>query len=93
NGSLAHLPAGDAQVTVSADYSRSVSGTHGNGEAIDLGAVSRSIGGASFNTVIPIASAQNGVLPILGQLTVNGMVGVSDVSRYGRLTSSNYGFT
>ncbi|MGG8999023.1 hypothetical protein ACQ9AQ_28105, partial [Escherichia coli] len=52
NGSLAHLPAGDAQVTVSADYSRSVSGTHGNGEAIDLGAVSRSIGGASFNTVI-----------------------------------------
>ncbi|MFA6122681.1 MAG: TonB-dependent receptor [Sphingomonas sp.] len=92
NGPLARLPAGDAQLVVSADYSRSSSGVRGSGAPTVPGALARSIGGASVNTVIPIASAQDGVLPFLGQLSVNGMVGVSNVSRYGRLVSANYGF-
>ncbi|MEG3174880.1 TonB-dependent receptor [Sphingomonas sp. RB3P16] len=93
NGPLARLPAGDAQLTVSADYTRSSSSVRGSGASPDGTSLNRAIGGASVNTVVPLASASEGVLPFLGQMSLSGMIGVSAVSRFGRLLSSNYGFT
>ncbi|HEX7851487.1 MAG TPA: TonB-dependent receptor [Sphingomonas sp.] len=93
NGPLVHLPAGDAQLTVSADYSRSSSNVRGDDATTDIGAVSRSIAGISVNASLPIASASQGVLPFLGQLSLSGTLGLSDVSKYGRLLNSNLGLT
>lgn len=93
NGPLVRLPAGDAQITLSGDYARSSSSGSLPGlrqSALDL---TRTTKGASVNADLPIASANQDVLAFLGQLSVNGMIGVSDVSDYGRLVSSNYGLT
>ncbi|MGU3392054.1 TonB-dependent receptor [Sphingomonas sp. M1A8_2b] len=93
NGPLVHLPAGDAQLTLSADYARSSSSGSLPGlmnATLDLARTTR---GASVNADLPIASANQDVLAFLGQLSVNGMIGVSDVSDYGGLVSSNYGLT
>ncbi|WP_267379856.1 MULTISPECIES: TonB-dependent receptor plug domain-containing protein [unclassified Sphingomonas] len=91
NGPLVHLPAGDALVTLSADYARSTSDGTQAGLADPALRFGRTTGGASVNADVPIASRNT--LSFMGQLTANGMIGVSDVSNYGRLTSSNYGLT
>ena len=91
NGPLIRLPAGDAQVTVSADYARSNSSVRLTGLDLQSLDLTRTIAGGSVSANLPIASAQQGVLPFLGRLSLNATVGVSDVSNYGRLTSSNYG--
>ena len=93
NGPLVHLPAGDALVTVSADYARSNSRGSQPGFADTALMLGRTTGGASVNADVPIASADRDVLPFIGQLAANGMIGVSRVSNYGRLTNSNYGLT
>jgi hypothetical protein len=91
NGPILRLPAGDAQLTVSLDYARSTSSDDEPSVHATALSLSRTIKGGSANAVVPIASAQNGGLPMLGTLSINGMIGVSAVSSYGRLTSSNYG--
>ncbi|MDP1027123.1 TonB-dependent receptor [Sphingomonas sp. KR1UV-12] len=91
SGALVQLPAGPAQLTVSADYARSTSSGRllGSGDpSLDL---QRTTGGASVNASVPIASPERGVLAFVGRLSANGMIGVSDVSDYGRLFSSNLG--
>ncbi|MEG8019926.1 hypothetical protein [Sphingomonas aerolata] len=93
NGPLVRLPAGDAQITLSGDYARSSSSGSLPGLRDTTLDLTRTTGGASVNADLPIASANQDVLAFLGQLSVNGMIGVSDVSDYGRLLSSNYGLT
>lgn len=93
NGPVLKLPAGDALVTMSADYARSISSASQpeiRDAPLDL---TRNTKGASVNADLPIASADQGVLAFMGRLAVNGMIGVSEVSGYGRLISSNYGLT
>ncbi|WP_197976264.1 TonB-dependent receptor domain-containing protein [Sphingomonas sp. CFBP 13733] len=93
NGPLVKLPAGDAQITLSGDYARSSSSGSLPGLQQSTLDLTRTTKGASVNADFPIASANQDVLAFLGQLSVNGMIGVSDVSNYGRLVSSNYGLT
>jgi iron complex outermembrane receptor protein len=93
NGPLVRLPAGDAQVTLTGDYARSSSSGSLPGLRESMLDLTRTTMGASVNADLPIASANQDVLAFLGQLSVNGMIGVSDVSNYGRLISSNYGLT
>jgi iron complex outermembrane receptor protein len=93
NGPLVRLPAGDAQITLSGDYTRSSSSGSLPGLRESTLDLTRTTKGASVNADLPIASANQDVLAFLGQLSVNGMIGVSDVSHYGRLLSSNYGLT
>ncbi|WP_331010479.1 TonB-dependent receptor [Sphingomonas sp.] len=90
NGPVVRLPAGDAQVTVTADYARSTSVGSQPGLVDSRLDLTRTIAGASVNADLPIASP-TGALSFIGGLSANGMIGVSDVSRYGRLVSSNYG--
>jgi hypothetical protein len=93
NGPLVHLPAGDAQLTVSTDFARSSSNARGGDAAVSIGIVARSITSASVSANVPVTSSSSNVLPFLGQLALNGTLAVSNVSNYGRLVSSNYGLT
>lgn len=93
NGPLMTLPAGPLQLMVSADAARLAS----SGEQPGLRAarldLTRTTHGGSVAVSVPVAAASQGVLPVLGRLTLNGMIGVADVSDFGRLTSYNYGVT
>jgi iron complex outermembrane receptor protein len=93
NGPLVKLPAGDAQITLTGDYARSSSSGSLPGLQQSTLDLTRTTKGASVNADLPIASANQDVLAFLGQLSVNAMIGVSNVSQYGRLVSSNYGLT
>jgi hypothetical protein len=93
NGPIVRMPAGDAQLTLSADYTRSASSAFQSAADNPTSRLARTIKGGSASAVVPIASSDNGVLSLLGTLSLNGMVGVADVSRYGRLASFNYGMT
>lgn len=93
NGPVFKLPAGDAQMTLTGDYARSTSTATvvgANATAID---VRRSIRGASVNIDLPIASASQGILDAIGSLSANGTIGISSVSDYGSLWSSNASLT
>ncbi|WP_010183455.1 hypothetical protein [Sphingomonas sp. PAMC 26605] len=92
NGPLVRLPAGDALVTVTTDFSRSASAlSSGGGQNADQ-PFARSITSASAAIDLPIASANQNVLAFAGQLGVNASAGVSAVSGYGRLANSTVGF-
>jgi len=91
NGPLVALPAGDAQVTVTADYSRSSSDLDLRGQGANH--LQRHMTRASLTAEVPIASADRDVLGFLGRLSANGMVSVSEVSGFGRLLSTNFGLT
>lgn len=92
NGPLLRLPAGDALVTVTTDFSRSASAlSSGGGQNADQ-PFARSITSASAAIDLPIASANQNVLAFAGQLGVNASAGVSAVSGYGRLANSTAGF-
>jgi iron complex outermembrane receptor protein len=93
NGPLVKLPAGDAQITLTGDYARSSSSGSLPGLQQSTLDLTRTTKGASVDADLPIASANQDVLAFLGQLSVNAMIGVSNVSQYGRLVSSNYGLT
>ncbi|MDR6790531.1 hypothetical protein J2Y58_003914 [Sphingomonas sp. BE138] len=95
NGALLRVPAGAVQMTVNADYARAASrgaqpgaGGAAGEEALDLTRTVRAVG---VNVAVPIAAAAQGVLPMLGQLGVNGTAGIADVSGVGRLASVSYG--
>lgn len=92
NGPIVRLPAGEAQLTVTTDYSHIDSQARSNLALADPG-VGRTMRGASVNATIPIASAREGSLSFLGEMQLSGMAGVSQVSDFGRLSTSNLGLT
>lgn len=94
NGPVVRLPAGEAQLTVTTDYSRIDSQASSNLALNNLGAdpnVGRTMRWASVNATVPIASAREGSLSFLGEMQLSGMAGVSQVSDFGRLSTSNLG--
>lgn len=89
NGPLLRLPAGKAMVTASLDYANSSGTTQllsANANRVD-----RTIRTASIGANVPIASAREGALEAIGELSANGTVGVSAVSGYGSLRNTSYG--
>jgi hypothetical protein len=94
NGPVVRLPAGEAQLTVTTDYSRIDSDATTNLALISQGpveGVERTMRGASINASVPLASAREGALSLLGELQLSAMAGVSQVSNFGRLNTSNWG--
>ncbi len=90
NGPVARLPAGEAMLTVTTDYSRIDSDARTN-LALATDGVGRTLRGASVNANVPIASAREGSLSFLGEMQLSAMAGVSQVSDFGRLSTSNLG--
>ncbi len=91
NGPLVMLPAGEARVTATMDFARSSS----SGRQPDVLAstldLTRTTSVARVSAELPISSPDRDVLALMGRLSVNATVGISDVSRYGRLASSTFG--
>ncbi len=90
NGPVARLPAGEAMLTVTTDYARIDSDASTN-LALATDGVGRTTRGASVNAVVPIASAREGSLSFLGEMQLSAMAGVSQVSDFGRLNTSDLG--
>ena len=90
NGPLVRLPAGEAMLTVTTDYSRIDSEARSN-LSLPTDGIGRTMRGASVNANVPIASAREGSLGFLGEMQLNAMAGVSQVSDFGRLNTSNLG--
>ena len=91
SGPLVTLPAGEAQVTASLDYARSSASGREPGAfdaALDL---TRTTTAARVSADLPITSPERDVLGFVGKLSANASIGVSDVSRFGRLASSTFG--
>lgn len=89
NGPLVRLPAGKAMLTASLEYA----GSSGTTQLLSAGTnpVDRTIRTASIGANLPIASAREGALAAIGELSANGTVGVSAVSGYGSLLNASYG--
>ena len=90
NGPVVRLPAGEAMLTVTTDYSRIDSDAQTN-LSLPADGIGRTMRGASVNANVPIASAREGSLGFLGEMQLNAMAGVSQVSDFGRLRTSNLG--
>lgn len=89
NGPVLQLPAGPAQLTLNADVARSGSSGRLAGEAGAPSDLTRTVAGGSASLDLPIASTDRGVLSAIGSLSANVMLGLTDVSDYGSLASSN----
>jgi len=91
-GSPFRLPAGPVNTSLRAgvEFSDLSSRSFRNG-TITPGGVSRDTVNGQVNIDLPIASARAGVLPWLGQLSVNGNAAVERLSDFGTLTTFGYG--
>lgn len=93
NGPLLSLPAGDALVTLTTGYTHSASQLNAGNDTGSSGQpFARTLTSATASIDVPIASADRGVLAFAGRLGVNALVGVTAVSNYGRLATTNIGF-
>lgn len=89
NGPVLQLPAGPAQLTLNADYARSGSSGRLAGDAGAATDLTRTVAGGSASLDLPIASTDRGVLSAIGSLSANVLFGLTEVSDYGSLASSN----
>lgn len=89
NGPLLRLPAGPALLTLNADYAYSNSTGRLSGDAGPATTLGRTVQGGSASVELPIAAADSGVLAAIGTLSANATLGVTGVSDYGALASSN----
>lgn len=89
NGPVLQLPAGPAQLTLNADYARSDSSGRLADDAGAASDLTRTVRGGSASLDLPIASADRAVLSAIGSLSANVMLGLTGVSDYGTLASSN----
>ncbi|WP_168355897.1 TonB-dependent receptor [Sphingomonas gei] len=93
NGPLFKLPAGDVRAAIrirgqTSDFS-SDSFRRGIATRADIARDSASVRG---NVDVPIASRRNGVLAAIGDLTLNANMEVEQLSDFGRLVATGYGF-
>ncbi|MBW6530589.1 TonB-dependent receptor [Sphingomonas sp. RRHST34] len=97
SGPLLRLPAGELQVTTSADLARATSDGSAAADlpllATPVPRLRRTSAGASVGAVLPIAAASEGVLAPLGRLAATATLGVNRVTGFERLTSLSYGAT
>jgi hypothetical protein len=87
-GPLVRLPAGTAQLTLSADYARSSA----SGRVAEMGdepKVRRIVRGASASVSLPLVSPERDFLHVVGRLSATAMLGASEVAGFGRLTGSS----
>ena len=89
NGPVLQLPAGVAQLTLNADFARSDSSGRLAGDAGAASTLTRTVQGGSASIELPIASTDRGVLSAIGSLSADVMLGLTGVSDYGSLASSN----
>jgi len=89
NGPVLQLPAGPVQLTLNADAARSGSSGRLADDAGAASTLTRTVRGGSASLDLPIASADRGVLSAIGSLSANVMLGLTGVSDYGSLASSN----
>ncbi|MBZ6377297.1 hypothetical protein B5C34_05635 [Pacificimonas flava] len=86
------LPAGELRTSLTAGYNwlgiDSESVTNGTAAAADLG---RSVVFARANMDIPLTSVREGVLDAVGDISVNGNLGYSELSDFGGLYEYGYG--
>lgn len=93
NGALFTLPAGSANATIrvsgtTSDFS-SESFRRGLASEADIARDSALVSG---NLILPIASRRLGVLDTIGDLSVNGRLEIEQLSDFGRLVTTSYGF-
>ncbi len=93
NGPLLRLPAGVAQLTVSADLGRSSSSGDRFVTPGQRVGFARTVKTGSLSAALPIASPDRDVLPFLGRFALSGMIGITDVSQFGQLVNYSYGAT
>lgn len=90
NGPVLQLPAGPAQLTLNADYARSDSSGRLADDAGAASTLTRTVQGGSASLDLPLTSTDRGVLSAIGSLSANVMLGLTGVSDYGSLASSNF---
>lgn len=93
NGALFKLPAGDvnASIRVSGRFQDLSSESFRNGVARTAD-ISRDTGSIRANLDLPIASRRREVLSAIGDLSLNANFEAEELSDFGRLTSTGYGF-
>jgi hypothetical protein len=95
NGALAKLPAGDLAVSFKIASQKAIFDSDGQrgGLAFANSHLSQTVGSGQVNLDVPVASRRKGVLPALGDLSLNGNFAARKFSGFGTLTTTGYGFT
>jgi hypothetical protein len=91
-GSPFTLPAGEAQMTFASGFTRQMldSDTYRQGVVTDV-ALRRNIINHSVNAELPLTGRDFGLGRIIGEWAINGNIGFSDLSDFGRLTEYGAG--
>lgn len=91
-GSPFTLPAGEAQMTFASGFNRQMldSDTYRQGVVTDV-ALRRNIINHSVNAELPLTGRDFGLGRIIGEWAINGNIGFSDLSDFGRLTEYGAG--
>ena len=93
NGSVLKLPAGDMTASLRvAGRTNDLSSTSSRLGVITAGAVSRDTGSVRGNITIPLTSRRRAFLDAIGDLSINANFEVEQLSDFGRLTTTGYGF-
>ena len=91
-GRLFRLPAGDVSTSLKAGVETSRLDSRSVRQAlVTTGEVRRDIVNGQANIDLPIASARDGVLPWLGQLSLNANLAADELSDFGTLWTVGYG--
>lgn len=91
-GKLLELPAGAMQTSIK--IGGTFAGLDSHSERVGLTqdtSLSRNQGNGQINLDLPLTSRKNGVLPGLGNLTLNGNIAINQLSDFGTLRTYGYG--
>ncbi|MFS2109537.1 TonB-dependent receptor, partial [Sphingomonas sp. Sphisp140] len=93
NGPLFKLPAGDVTGSIRvAGRTNDLSGRSFRSGVYSASDISRDTGAIRGNISIPITSRRRAVLDAIGDFSVNANIEVEQLSDFGRLTTTGYGF-
>jgi hypothetical protein len=93
NGSILKLPAGDITTSLRlAGRTNDLDSRTSRAGVITPGAVSRDTGSVRGNISIPLTSRRRAFLDAIGDLSINANFEVEQLSDFGRLTTTGYGF-
>ncbi|WHU01649.1 TonB-dependent receptor [Sphingomonas sp. NIBR02145] len=93
NGALFKLPAGDVITSIRvAGRTNDLSGRSFRSGVFSNSDISRDTGSIRGNISVPIASRRRAVLDAIGDFSINANIEVEQLSDFGRLTTTGYGF-
>ncbi|WP_200888734.1 hypothetical protein, partial [Staphylococcus aureus] len=93
NGPLFKLPAGDVTTSIRvAGRTNDLSGKSFRSGLYSASDISRDIGAVRGNISIPITSRRRAVLDAIGDFSINANFEIEQLSDFGRLTTTGYGF-